>query len=145
MAEPAPKGVNRRTIAIEFGDCDPARIVYYPNYFRWFDQGTHHLFAEAGFPLPRLAAERGLTIPLVGASAEFKGPAVWGDRIVVESRVTRWGGKSFDIEHLVTHADTGAVIAEGSETRVCVALDPADTKGMRGVAIPEDIKAALGG
>ena len=139
------KGANRRLLTVEFGDCDPARIVYYPNYFRWFDQGTHHLFAEAGFPLPALATERGLTIPLVGARGDFTGPATWGDRIAVDSRVVRWGGKSFDVAHSVTHAETGAAIAEGQETRVCVAIDPDDPKGMRGVAVPDDIRTALGG
>ena len=145
MTEATETRVNRRTIEIEFGDCDPARIVYYPNYFRWFDQGTHHLFAEAGFALPALHEARGLTIPLVGARADFRGPAAWGDRITVESRVVRWGRSAFDISHIVTHAASGAPVAEGSETRVCVVLDPADPKGIRGVPVPDDIKAALGG
>mgnify|MGYP002632338342 CR=1 FL=1 len=145
MADENEKGVNRRILTVEFGDCDPARIVFYPNYFRWFDQGTHHLFATAGFPLPQLAGERGLTIPLVGVRADFSGPASWGDEIAVESRIVRWGGKSFDVAHTVTHAQTGAAIAEGSETRVCVAIDPADPKGIKGVPVPGDIRAALGG
>lgn len=145
MDDQAEKGANRRILTVEFGDCDPARIVYYPNYFRWFDQGTHHLFAEAGFPLARLTEERGLTIPLVSAKGDFRGPAVWGDRIAVDSRITRWGSRAFDIAHTVTHAETGAPIAEGAETRVCVAIDPDDPKGIKGVPIPDDIRAALGG
>lgn len=145
MNEPATQGVSRRTIVVEFGDCDPARIVYYPNYFRWFDQGTHHLFAAAGLALPQLAETRGLTISLVGAKADFRGPATWGDRIFVACRVTRWGTRAFDIAHTVTHAGTGVPVADGSETRVCVALDPADPKGLRSVPIPADIRAALGG
>ena len=145
MTDEFANGASRRLITIEFGDCDPARIVYYPNYFRWFDQGTHHLFAAAGFALAPLAETRGLTIPLVGAKADFRGPASWGDTIAVVSRITRWGTRAFDVAHTVTQAGTGAPVAEGSETRVCVALDPADPKGIRGVAIPDDIKAALGG
>ena len=145
MPDGAKKGVNRGTLTIEFGDCDPARIVYYPNYFRGFDQGTHHLFAEAGFPLAQLAEQRGLSIPLVGAKADFKGPAAWGEQIIVESRIARWGTRSFDIAHVVTHAKTGAAIADGGETRVCVALDADDPKAIRGVPVPDDIRAALGG
>ena len=38
---------NRRDVEIEFGDCDPAGIVYYPNYFRMFDASTAHLFEAA--------------------------------------------------------------------------------------------------
>lgn len=32
-----PMLINRRTIRIEWGDCDPAGIVFYPRYFEWFD------------------------------------------------------------------------------------------------------------
>ena len=27
-------------VPIEWGDADPARIVFYPRYFAWFDAGT---------------------------------------------------------------------------------------------------------
>jgi 4-hydroxybenzoyl-CoA thioesterase len=145
MIETAARGVNRRIITVEFGDCDPARIVYYPNYFRWFDQSTHHLFASAGFPLLQLTQTRGLTIPLVNASSEFSGPAVWGDTLAIESRITRWGTRAFDVAHTITQAETGAAILRGSETRVCVQLDPNDPRGIRGVSIPDDIRTALGG
>lgn len=30
-----PVLINRRTIRIEWGDCDPAGIVFYPRYFEW--------------------------------------------------------------------------------------------------------------
>ena len=29
--------VNRRDVQIQWGDCDPANIVYYPRYFAMFD------------------------------------------------------------------------------------------------------------
>ncbi len=31
-------------VTVEFGDCDPVRIVFYPNYCRWIDSATRHLF-----------------------------------------------------------------------------------------------------
>ncbi len=41
---------NSIDITVEWGDCDPAGIVFYPNYFRWFNQGAHALFGAAGMP-----------------------------------------------------------------------------------------------
>ena len=35
---------------VEFGDCDPAQIVFYPNFFRWMDAASLHFFAPAGVP-----------------------------------------------------------------------------------------------
>ena len=31
---------NARTVRIEWGDCDPAGIVFYPRYFAMFDHST---------------------------------------------------------------------------------------------------------
>ena len=33
---------------IEFGDCDPAQIVFYPNYFKWMDIAALHFFNACG-------------------------------------------------------------------------------------------------
>ena len=44
--EPMPLK-SHHEVTVEWGDCDPAGIVYYPSYFRWCDQATYRLF-EAG-------------------------------------------------------------------------------------------------
>ncbi len=64
--------VNRIRIRVEFGDCDPAQIVFYANYFRWFDNCTSGLFRAAGLPLKELFKEHGIVgIPIVEARARF--------------------------------------------------------------------------
>ena len=30
------------TVRVEFGDCDPAGIVWFPNFFRWIDAASRH-------------------------------------------------------------------------------------------------------
>ena len=37
-------------VRVEFGDCDPARIVWFPNFFRWIDAASRHFFVECGVP-----------------------------------------------------------------------------------------------
>ena len=37
-------------VTIHFGDCDPAGIVFYPNFLRWMDAASAHFFAECGVP-----------------------------------------------------------------------------------------------
>ena len=39
--------VYTRTTRIEWGDCDPAGIVFYPRYFAMFDSCTTALFSQA--------------------------------------------------------------------------------------------------
>ena len=42
--------VHTTEFTVEFGDCDPARIVFYPNFFRWMDSAARHYFEAAGLP-----------------------------------------------------------------------------------------------
>jgi 4-hydroxybenzoyl-CoA thioesterase len=103
-------------VQLEWGDCDPAGIIFYPTYFRWFDAATWHLFAQAGYPAKRMRAEH-RAMPLVAADCKFKHPAEQQDRAEVRSRILRWGGKSFVVGHDVVRED-GVLLAQGSETRV---------------------------
>jgi 4-hydroxybenzoyl-CoA thioesterase len=131
---------NRKEIHVEWGDCDPAGIVYFPRFFEYFDACTNALFEKAGFRKAEMLKDYGLIgIPLVEASAEFRAPASYGETVVVESRIVEWGRSSFRVEHKLYNGKT--LSAEGREKRVWTVRDAASEKGMRGEAIPEEVKA----
>jgi 4-hydroxybenzoyl-CoA thioesterase len=138
-----PTRANRRRVKVEFGDCDPAQIAYYPNLVAWVDHSTHHLFESAGVPLRELQTGRGIQVPVVGLNVKFLNPATWGDEIAIDTRISRWGSKSFDVQHRIMIVATGDAVAEATETRVCVMLDPKQPKKILGQVIPEDLRAAF--
>ena len=45
------------TRRVEWGDCDPAGIVFNPQFFRWFDHGTTMLYEAAGWPKQEMLAK----------------------------------------------------------------------------------------
>jgi 4-hydroxybenzoyl-CoA thioesterase len=136
--------VNRVRIRVEFGDCDPADIVFYPNYFRWFNQCTVALFHAAGLPVRQLFKVHGvLGIPLVEARARFMTPSTHGDELVAESRVTKWRKSSFVISHRFLRG--GALVLEGWETRVWAAAHPTRAHRMKSVPLPPDVIRRLSG
>ena len=63
--------VHRRDVQIQWGDCDPANIVYYPRYFEMFDDSTSILFEAAGFSKqePLSTGERGVVINTASIAA----------------------------------------------------------------------------
>jgi len=64
--------VNRRTVRIEWGDCDAAGIVFYPRYFAMFDASTHHLFEAAGWKKKELIREFAIIgTPMVDTAREI--------------------------------------------------------------------------
>ncbi len=133
-----------REIEIAFGDCDPAGIVYYPNYFRFFDAATAHLFNTAlGMKQIAWAPHYGvLGIPMVDTSANFKKPARYGDVVRIVTRVTACRCSSFDVKHELFAGEDLAV--EGVETRVWVGADPENAGGIRARRLPDEVVRALG-
>jgi 4-hydroxybenzoyl-CoA thioesterase len=142
-AEPEGQARQKRNvpkIRVEFGHCDPAQIVYYPNFFMWFDQGTQHLFESVGIHWRDLPRHWGYHAPLVDAQARFVKTVTWGDDIEIESQVEHWSTRSFKIRHTVRRAGSAELLAERFEVRAMVAPDPGKPEQMNAVAIPEEIK-----
>lgn len=130
--------ISKRTILIEWGDCDPANIVFYPNYFRWFDASTAHHFKIAGLPKPELIERYGVVgFPMVDTRAKFHIPSRHGDEVTIETKIIRFGGASFDLEHRLFRNRELAV--EGFEKRVLVRKKD-DGSGITSCAIPEEVK-----
>jgi 4-hydroxybenzoyl-CoA thioesterase len=130
---------NRIEVEIEWGDCDPADIVYYPNFFRWFNRGAHKLFDAVGLPFHELIKDRDTVgVPLLDARATFLAPVRFGDVVTVTSWIEEWRNKSFVVGHQIHNKDVLSV--EGQEIRAWVRKDPDKPNGLRAVPIPDDIK-----
>jgi 4-hydroxybenzoyl-CoA thioesterase len=127
--------VNSRVVRIEWGDCDPAGIVYYPRYFAFFDASTSALIERALGMTKHdyLKAYDFAGHPLVTAHSRFLIPTRFGDDVTIETTVTAFRRASFDLRHRLRK--NGALAVEGFETRVWVRGDA--TKGtMKAVPVP---------
>lgn len=130
---------NRREVRVEWGDCDPAGIVYYPRFFEFFDASTAALFEKAGFPKHELLEKYGIAgIPMVDTQAKFLAPATFGDTVEIDSRIADWGNSSFTVEHKLYKS--GALIAEGFEKRVWTVKAPGEKNGLKSRPIPAEVK-----
>jgi 4-hydroxybenzoyl-CoA thioesterase len=138
------KVVSRKTIDIEWGDCDPAQIVHFPRYFAYFDACTTALFKKAGLPKKKMiAAYKIIGIPLVNLQASFRAPSRFGDTVVVESEVAEWGRSSFRVRHRLFNQEVLAV--ECIETRVWAVPSPRDQEKIESRAVPREVIAKFSG
>lgn len=129
------------TVTVQFGDCDPAGIVFFPNFSRWMDAASLSFFMQCGLPPWReLAKSRGIVgTPLLEIHTKFVTAATYGQTLVIETSVAEWRSKVFKQVHRVTRGDD--LICEGSEIRAFVRRDPADPDRLRAIPVPEDIQA----
>ena len=113
---------NTRKVRIEWGDCDPAGIIYYPRYFEIFDAATAALF-ERALGITKFQMFSKLEFagwPLVNTHARFLKPTRFGDDVTVETTV-KFGRSSFEIEHRLSLK--GELCAECTEKRVWTVRD----------------------
>ena len=129
-------------LRIAFSDCDPAQIVFFANYFKWFDTSSREFFTACGIPSWRdTERERGIIgTPLVDAQASFKNSATYGEDISVETWVEEWGRKTLTMRHIARRGET--VLCEGREVRVFAIKHPDDPMRIKAIPVPEDIRAA---
>lgn len=125
---------------VEFGDCDPAQIVFYPNFFRWMDAASLQFFVACGMPPWRdLAHTDGIIgTPIVDVSARFVRPASYGDAIDIESSIVEWRDTSFVMQHVIRRGDD--VLVEGREIRIFAERHPDDPQRIRAVRLPDHLR-----
>jgi 4-hydroxybenzoyl-CoA thioesterase len=131
--------IHRREIQIEWGDCDPFGIVFFPRYFEYFDACTNALFHRAlGIKKAEMLRRYNIAgIPLVQASCNFLAPSSFGDVVQVDSCVTNWGKSSFTVLHKLFRGETLAV--DGMEKRVWTVRLSGAASGIKGQAIPKEV------
>ena len=101
---------------IEWGDCDAAGIVFYPNYFRWMDGAYHQFTRSVGYDQSSLLRDHGVfATPLIESTCKFVAPARFYQEIETHTVVERIGNTSLVLSYRFEMA--GRLVAEGRETR----------------------------
>jgi 4-hydroxybenzoyl-CoA thioesterase len=122
---------------IRFHHCDPAGIVFYPQYFvlihelmeDWFGQGLGIDYAE-------FVREHGLGLPMVKLECEFLAPIPMGNVLALELAVKRIGNSSITLSVRGT--------AKGRESlRATLTVVHTSIAEMRPVPIPEALRSAM--
>jgi 4-hydroxybenzoyl-CoA thioesterase len=132
-----------RTVRIEWGHCDPAGIVFYPNYFAMFDHSSV-LLLEAALGMNKHALYETYDFhgyPMVETRARFLIPTRYCDDVEIQTTVAEVRRSSFHLQHRLMKDRKLAV--EGFESRVWVVRDAERPGRFRPQAIPADVVAKL--
>ena len=129
---------NTIRLHVEFGDCDPAQIVFFPNYFRWADAASRRFFEATGLPSWQHTKKTHGIIgtPCVNAEARFLTPASYGDDLEIDTHIAEWREKSFVFHHRIRRGEQS--IAEITEVRVFASEAKGAEKKIRAVPVPPE-------
>jgi 4-hydroxybenzoyl-CoA thioesterase len=122
---------------IRFAHCDPAGIVFYPQYLVMFNGLVEDWITDGlGIPYPQLIGQRRIGLPTVSLHCEFKAVSRMGDDVTLGLQVEAIGHRSLTLQ---------LDCASGSERRVqvrnVIVTTSLDTH--RAIALPDDLRAAV--
>jgi 4-hydroxybenzoyl-CoA thioesterase len=124
---------------IRFSDCDPAGIVFYPQYFVMFN-GLLEDWVDGplGIGFSDLVSRRRIGLPTVRLEADFRAVSRFGDDVLLSLAVERLGGKSLTLALQCTAAGSGELRMAVRQVIVTTSLET-----HQAIAVPEDLRAAI--
>ncbi len=131
----------KTSVTIEWGDCDEAGIVFYPNYFYWFDCAFQRLLRARGLSQRELRRRFRAVTPIVKADAEFAAPARYDDELEIAVTVAAEGERRFRVGYVLRSNDR--TIAVGYELRAFARVSEDGT--LRGGPVDPEFLALLAG
>ncbi len=111
--------MNKTRIDIFYEDTDCGGVVYYANYLRYFERARTNLMIASGVD-PAKWARRNVVFAVTRAEVHYKGPAVYGDTLVIETEVTDVRGPRLTFKYVVTNENSGIITATGTTKMACV-------------------------
>ena len=128
----------RRPYRIRFSDCDPAGIVFYPQYFVMLNGHVEDWFgAGLGIPYRNLIVDRRIGLPSVRLEVDFTAVSRMGDDVELALAIERLGRASLTLSHSITGAG-GELRMRMRQVLVATSLE---THGA--LALPDDVRTAI--
>lgn len=136
MTEHAPI-VFERPVRIRFAHCDPAGIVFFPQYLTLTNALVEDWFTDSlGIDYAEMIGQRRVGLPIVRLECEFARPSRMGETISLALSLARIGRRSIDIR-IVGSGPDGVRFA-ANQVLVTTSLETGES-----IWIPNDIRAAL--
>lgn len=116
MSEPSTVNALLRVI---YGDTDQMGVVYYANYFRYFEFSRNEWFRARGGSYVEME-RAGFGLPVVSAHCDYQRPAKYDDLLRIEVQIAERRRASIRFEYVVRRDADGVQLVTGNTLHACV-------------------------
>ena len=109
-------------VRVRYAETDKMGVVYYANYFVWFEVGRTDLLRSLGWTY-REMEHAGIALPVIAAQCEYRRPARYDEEIEIRTRGRMLSPIRMEFTYEVARRGEETVVASGRT--VHAALDPA--------------------
>jgi acyl-CoA thioester hydrolase len=79
--------IRRTRVRVRYAETDRMGVVYYANYFVWFEVGRTDWLRQTGWTYRDMERD-GISLPVIEAQCEYRQPARYDDEIEIATRGT---------------------------------------------------------
>jgi acyl-CoA thioester hydrolase len=109
-------------LRVIYGDTDQMGVVYYANYFRYFEFARSEYFRAHGGSYVEVEKE-GLRLPVFEASCNYRAPARYDDLLIVKVWVTELRRASLVFMYEVRKEGADAILCTGQTSHACINVE----------------------
>src|SRR5580704_2536767 len=106
------------TIRVRYAETDQMGVVYYGNYFTWFEVGRVELLRHLGFEYKKMEADDDSFIVVASANCRYKRSARFDDLLTIRTRVISAHRRTVEFGYEILHQSSGEVLATGETVHV---------------------------
>ena len=100
-------------VRVYYEDTDCGGVVYYANYFKYFERArTHYLEAHGVSVIGQF--QEGTQFVVVHAELDCRSPARYGEVLAIETSVPEATRATLTFTHVIREKQSGRVVVEGS-------------------------------
>jgi len=97
---------------VRYAETDRMGVVYYANYFVWFEVGRTDLLRRAGWSYRGMEAE-GFSLPVIEAYCVYQQPAKYDDELDVQTRGEMLSPVRVRFEYEIVRSSDASTLASG--------------------------------
>ena len=106
-------------LRVIYGDTDQMGVVYYANYFRYFEFSRSEYLRARGGDYTQLE-KSGFGLPVVTAHCDYKRPAKYDELLVIDVHLAELRRASLRFEYEVRREHDSVVLATGHTVHACI-------------------------
>jgi acyl-CoA thioester hydrolase len=109
---------NDTIVRVRYAETDRMGVVYYGNFYTWFEIGRVEFLRQAGFRYRDVEETDGCYIVVVESGCRYRSPARFDDELLIRTRLKSLRGPIIRFSYEITRVDDGAAVAEGETTHL---------------------------
>ena len=114
--------MTRRSVSrarVRYAETDKMGVVYYANYFVWFEIGRTDWLRETGATY-RVMEDEGLGLPVIEAHCDYRAGARYDDEVEIRTAAALRSPVRLAFDYEVLRHEDGALLASGYTVHAAV-------------------------